>query len=126
MKTLPTFHFMLYAVIKAVRHPRTPIAYLYCPDCRLRFNANEKECPKCHNQVSGHPHAGDTHSTHQSHSPEDKREASIPWWGSVVCIVIGIGTWIASALLNIAPLGEAARVLVYIPLGSLFGLSLQR
>ena len=112
MKTLPAPKFMIYAVFKAVIHPRTPITYRYCSACRLRFNIKERECPKCHDKVSS--------------SPDPRQESAVPWWGAVLCIVIGIAAWIASALLNIAPLGEAARVLVYAPVGHLFGMSLQR
>ena len=113
MKTLnPAPKFLIYAVFRALRYPRTPISYYYCSNCRVRFPASSNECPKCGDKVES--------------SPDPKRESPIPWYGCVICVVIGIGTWIASALLNIPPLGEAARVLVYIPLGSLFGLSLQR
>lgn len=112
IKTLPAPKFLIYAVLRAVAHPRTPVAYRYCPHCRLRFNIKENACPKCHDKVSN--------------SPENRHESPIPWWGSVACIVIGIGAWIASALLSIPPLGEAARILVYVPIGHLFGMSLQR
>ncbi|GAJ04883.1 unnamed protein product, partial [marine sediment metagenome] len=37
------FRFMLYMLGQALRHPRTPIQYQYCPACKLRFN--EPECP---------------------------------------------------------------------------------
>ena len=104
--------FLIYAVFKAVIHPRTPLNYYYCTNCKIRFNAKERECPKCHDKVES--------------SPDPRQESAVPWWGSVLCILIGIGAWIASALLNIAPLGEAARVLVYAPVGHLFGMSLQR
>ncbi|MBA7686509.1 hypothetical protein ES703_94959 [subsurface metagenome] len=113
MKTLnPAPKFLIYAVIRALRHPKTPIIYLYCPDCRLRFNPNASECPKCHKKVG--------------HSPENRQESPLPWWGAVLCIIIGIGTWVTSACLEIPGLDEAARALVYIPLGSLFGMSLKR
>ena len=58
--------------------------------------------------------------------PDRKEISAIPWWGSILCIVVGIGAWIASALLNIAPLGEASRLLVYAPLGHLFSSSMRR
>ena len=59
-------------------------------------------------------------------TPERKEVSPVPWWGSMLCIIIGIGAWIASALLNISPLGEAARLLVYAPLTHLFSMSLPR
>lgn len=104
--------FIIYAVFKAVIHPRTPLTYYCCPDCKIRFNAKESECPKCHDKVES--------------SPDPKQESSVPWWGAVLCILIGIGAWVASACLKIPGLDEAARALVYIPLGGLFGMSLQR
>ncbi len=113
MKTLNSPpKFLIYAVLKALRHPRMPVSYYYCLSCRIRFPASANECPKCHDKVEG--------------SPDLRKEAAIPWWGSILCIVVGIGAWIASALLNITPLGEAARLLVYAPLGQLFGMSLMR
>ena len=112
MKTLPAPKFLIYAVFRAVRHPKQPITYFYCQNCELRFNANEPACPKCGEKVE--------------HSPDPRQESPLPWWGSCLCVVIGIGAWIASALLDIVPMAEAARILVYAPIGHLFGLSLQR
>ena len=99
-------------MVKAIRHPLTPIAYHYCSSCKLRFNIKETECPQCHEKVGS--------------SPENRKESSVPWWGSILCIVIGIGAWIVSACLHIDPMGEAARLLVYAPIGHLFGISLKR
>jgi len=111
MKTLnPAPKFMLWATWRAIRHPRTPITYLYCSGCKLRFNANEKECPKCHDKVE--------------HSPERREEAPLPWWGSVVVIILGIICWVLGVAVPVPGLDEAGRALVYIPLGSLFGMSL--
>ena len=112
MKTLPLFNFLLYAVIKAVRHPRTPITYFYCSSCKIRFPASARECPKCGDKVES--------------SPDPRKESPLPWYVSVLVILVGIGAWIASACLNIPGLDEAARAMVYIPLGSLFGMSLKR
>ena len=58
-------------------------------------------------------------------APGRKQISPLPWYGSVLIIALGIGGWVASALLNIAPLGEAARVLVWAPLGHLFGISIK-
>lgn len=113
MKTLdPMPKFLIYAVGQAIRHPRKAIAYGYCTDCKIRVPANSGECPKCGKKLKG--------------NPDTRQESPVPWWGSVACIVIGIGAWICSACLKVPGLDEAARVLVYIPLGSLFGMSLNR
>ncbi|MBA7680926.1 hypothetical protein ES703_89247 [subsurface metagenome] len=113
MKTLnPAPKFLIYAVFRAVRHPRTPISYFYCTKCKVRFPASSSECPKCGDKVG--------------ESPDPRQESPLPWWASIICIIIGIGAWIASAALQIGGLDEAARALVYIPLGSLFGMSLKR
>lgn len=112
MKTLNPPKFLIYAVFKAIWHPRTPISYFYCSGCKIRFPASSRECPKCGDKVG--------------ESPDEKRESPVPWYVSVIVILAGIGAWVASACLEIPGLDEAGRVLVYIPLGSLFGLSLQR
>lgn len=113
MKDISSPHkFLIYALRQAIRHPRQPIKYLYCPDCNLRFPGNSHECPKCGKKVGN--------------SPDIKQESALPWWGAVLCIIIGIGAWIASACLEVPGLDEAGRALVYIPLGSLFGMSLKR
>lgn len=113
MKTLnPAAKFLIYAVLRAIRHPRTPIAYYYCPQCKIRFNIKESGCPRCGDKVSS--------------SPENRRESPIPWYGSIIVIILGIICWVLGAQLEIAGLDEAGRALVYVPLGSLFGMSLQR
>jgi len=112
MKTLnPAPRFLIYAVWQAIRHPRQPITYLYCPECRIRLHPNEKECPVCQKKAGN--------------SPEVRQESPIPWWGSVLVIVIGVICWCTGAYFDIAGLDEAGRALVYIPLGSLFGMSLR-
>ena len=112
MKQLNTGRFLIYALSQAVRHPKKPITYLYCPECRVRLPANEKECPRCHKKAGS--------------SPEVRSESPVPWWGSVLVIIIGIACWVVAACLEIKGLDEAGRALVYIPLGSLFGMSLPR
>jgi len=103
--------FIAYCVLKSLRHPRAPVTYYYCLKCKVRFPASSSECPKCGDKVR--------------ESPDTKQGSPVPWYGAILCILIGIGAWIASALLNIAPLGEAARLLVYAPIGHLFGMSLK-
>ena len=112
MKTLPAPKFLIYMVFRAVRHPRTPISYYWCSKCRVRFPSSSSECPKCGDKVDK--------------SPANMKESPVPWWGALICIVIGIAAWVTSACLKIPGLDEASRVLVYVPLGSLFGMSLQR
>lgn len=112
MKELNPPKFLIYAVFRAVRRPRTPISYYYCTKCKIRFPNSAKECPKCHDKVES--------------SPDPRQESQIPWWGAVLCILIGIGAWVGGAYLEIPGLDEAGRALVYIPLGGLFGMSLQR
>ena len=113
MKTLNSApRFLIYAVWRAIRHPRQPITYLYCSECKVRLPANATECPVCRKKAGS--------------NPEVRNESPIPWWGSVVVIVIGITCWCVAAYFNISGLDEAGRALVYIPLGSLFGMSLPR
>jgi hypothetical protein len=113
MKKLdPAPKFFIYAVFRAIRYPRTPITYGYCSECKVRVIPNAGKCPICKKELEK--------------NPETRQESPIPWWGSVACILIGIGAWVTSACLKVPGLDEAARVLVYIPLGSLFGMSLKR
>lgn len=109
MKTLPVFHFIFYCTKSAVLHPKTRIAYFRCR-CGCRFPSSASECPKCGDKVE--------------HSPERREEAALLWYVSVLVIIIGIICWVLGAGLEIAGLAEAGRVLVYVPLGSLFGMSL--
>lgn len=104
--------FMVYSIRSAILHPKTRISYYYCKGCKLRFNPSEKECPKCHDKI-------DT-------TPERRQESAIPWYGAVIVIILGILCWIVGAAIPIPGLDEAGRALVYIPLGSLFGLSINR
>lgn len=60
----------------------------------------------------------------QSANPLPIIQSPIPWWGSIGILIIGILSWIASAAWDIHGLDEAARALVYIPLGNIFGMSL--
>ena len=110
MKTLPLFNFILYCTKNAILHPRSRIAYCYCSKCRTRFPASLTACPKCGDKVG--------------HSPERKEEAALPWYGSAIFIIIGVICWVLGAGLEISGLGEAGRILVYAPLGGLFGMSL--
>jgi len=104
--------FLIYAVLKALRHPRTPISYYYCSSCKIRFNTKEPACPKCGEKVG--------------HSPDNRQESAIPWWGCVTLIIIGAAIWGWSAACNIGGISELGRILVYLPLGNIFGMSLQR
>lgn len=112
MKTLePAPKFMLWAIWRAVRHPRTPITYLYCPSCRLRFSANAKECPNCHDKVGN--------------TPERRQQSPVPWYCSVMVIAFGVISLILGETVPIPGLAEVGRALVYIPLGNMFGLTLR-
>jgi hypothetical protein len=128
MKTLnPLPKFMLWAIWRALSHPRTPIEYLYCPACNLRFNPSETECPKCHDKIrnAGNKSAGDAENVGGGSSPELRQQSPVPWYGSIAVIVLGIVCWCLGAGIPIPGLDEAGRALVYVPLGNLFGLTLR-
>lgn len=59
-------------------------------------------------------------------SPERKEIQPLPWYGSVILIIVGAAIWGWAAACQIGGIDELGRVLVYIPMGSLFGMSLQR
>ncbi len=113
MKQLDTPKFLLYALSQALRHPRRPIVYLYCSECREKLlPGSVEECPRCGKEARS--------------TPEVRQESPIPWYGSVLVILIGIACWVVSGCFGITGLDEAGRALVYVPLGSLFGMSLRR
>ena len=113
MKTLKTVpKFMVYALSQAIRHPSTPVSYSYCPDRKQYLLDGEKVCPGCGKKLGN--------------SPQLKEMSPIPWWGAVLVIVVGISCWVIGGCLNITGLDEAGRALVYIPLGSLFGMSIPK
>lgn len=60
----------------------------------------------------------------QTGNPIPIKQSPIPWWGSITVLVIGILSWCMSAAFNITGLDEAARAMVYVPLGNIFGMSL--
>ena len=112
MKTLnPAPKFLIYMVFRALRHPRTPIIYYYCGKCKVRFSASSSTCPKCGDKVT--------------ETPERREESPVPWYGTVVFICLGILCWVLGVAIPVAGLDEAGRALVYVPLGSLFGLALR-
>ena len=59
-------------------------------------------------------------------SPGRKEVSPVPWYGCALLIIIGAAIWVGSATCNLASIAELGRVLVYIPMGSLFGMSLPR
>ena len=52
-------------------------------------------------------------------------QSPIPWWGSISILLMGVVAWCVSACMGIEGLDEAARAMVYIPLGNIFGMSLR-
>ena len=113
MKTLKTVpKFMVYALSQAIRHPATPLAFLYCPECKQYLFNGETVCSGCGKKLGN--------------SPQLKEISPIPWWGAVMVIVVGISCWVLGSCLDVVGLDEAGRALVYIPLGSLFGMSLPK
>ncbi len=110
IKTVPGF--MAFALSRAITHPKTPIRYYYCSDCGVNIPLGRTECPSCGLEVGN--------------SPEPRKISPIPWWGAVLVMLVGVASWVAGSCFNVTGLDEAGRALVYIPLGSLFGMSLPR
>ena len=112
MKTLNSPpKFLIYAVIKAIRHPRTPISYYVC-GCGCRFPNSAKACPKCGDKVE--------------HSPDHKEQSPIPWWGSAAIICVGVGVCVTGACFQLPTLDRVGDALVFIPLGNIFGMAIKR
>ena len=113
MKTLKTApKFMVYALSQAIRHPMTPVAFLYCPECKQYLINGEAVCPSCGKKLGN--------------SPQLKEMSPIPWWGAVLVIIVGVACWVMGSCFDVVGLDEAGRALVYIPLGSLFGMSIPK
>ena len=55
-----------------------------------------------------------------------KEVSPVPWYGCVILIIVGAAIWAGSAACEIVSITELGRVLVYIPIGHLFGMSLPR
>jgi hypothetical protein len=110
IKAVPKF--MVYALSRAVRHPGTPIVYRYCPECKQYLPDNETDCPGCGRKLGN--------------SPQLREMSPIPWWGALLVIIVGVACWVLGDCFDIIGLDEAGRALVYIPLGSLFGMSVPR
>jgi hypothetical protein len=110
LKTAPKF--MIYALSQAIRHPATPVSFLYCPECKQYLISGETICPICGKKLGN--------------SPQQKEMSPIPWWGAVLVIIVGVACWVMGSCFDVIGLDEAGGALVYIPLGSLFGMSLPR
>lgn len=109
---LKGYKFTAYCLKRAMTHPLQPISYYYCNNCRIRFSSELQSCPRCGDKLSD--------------SPVIRHQSPVPWYGSVGVIAIGITCWILGASIPVSGLDEAGRALVYIPLGNLFGLSINR
>jgi len=73
-----------------------------------------------------HPRTPIIYHNRTSDPPVYKQGSPIPWWGSVGVILIGVICWVIGTKFQVTGLDEAARAMVYVPLGNLFGLSLQK
>lgn len=51
------------------------------------------------------------------------KQAPTPWWLSLAILLLGIMVWILSEWRAIPALGEPARLMVYGPIGNIFGMS---
>ena len=112
-KDLSSWHkFLLHAIRSSLRHPRKPIEFYQCNKCGTRFLTNRPECPKCGEEV---------------HNPAEKKTLSpVPWYASMLLILLGVVTWATVGIHHQTELIEAARILIYAPMGTLFGLSWKR
>jgi hypothetical protein len=103
--------FTAWALKQSVLHPRTPLTYYYCTDCETWLHPGASECPSCGKKVGN--------------SPKLVTQSQVPWWGSIIFLIIGVICWCMGAKFDIGGLDEAGRALVYIPLGSIFGLNIR-
>ena len=59
----------------------------------------------------------------QSANPVPMELSPIPWWGSLLVLIMGIVSWCFAAHFNIEGLSEASRALVYCSLMHIFDMS---
>ena len=112
VKTLPYLNYLVYAVGKSIRHPRTPVRFGWCSVCGQRVHPDQTHCPLCRHVIE--------------ENPEHFRESPIPWWGTILTLCIGITLWVIAERIPITSLTEPARLLTYGPIGSLFGLGTRK
>lgn len=108
-KLEPWPRFMIWALRNSVSHPRSPLRYYYCKVCDCRIPPDATECPSCGDKMCN--------------SPIPMKRSPIPWWGALLVMVLGISCWIIGGLLDLSSIEEVGRPLVYVPLGSIFGMS---
>lgn len=75
----------------------------------------------CMGQSIIHPITG----TCQLGNPAPIKISPIPWWGSIAILILGIASWITAEVMHSTGLVEAARAMVYLPLGNIFGMSVE-
>jgi hypothetical protein len=59
-------------------------------------------------------------------NPSSRLASQIPWLGSLVVLIIGIVCVCISAHYQITDLREAGKAMIYLPLGSFYGLATNR
>lgn len=59
----------------------------------------------------------------QKSNPVPMELSPIPWWGSILILVLGIVSWCFATKFSIEGLDEAARAMVYCPLMHIFDMS---
>ncbi len=107
-----TIKFMMWSIYKSFQKPRSEIEYYYCHVCDVRMDKNIGICPDCGRQIGN--------------SPQKETRSPIPWQASVLLIVLGIISLIIGSCLSIPALDRVGDVLVLLPLGNLFGMSLKK
>lgn len=71
----------------------------------------------CTLQALKHPRRRITHCS----TPLPSAQSPLPWFVCVLVIVLGITTWILSAVFKVSEISEVARPMIYGPLAYMFG-----
>lgn len=58
-------------------------------------------------------------------NPAKVEQSPVPWKVSLVVLVLGLASMVVAEVMDISSLGEVARLLVYAPIGSIFGMGTQ-
>jgi len=58
-------------------------------------------------------------------NPTKVEQSPVPWRVSLIVLILGLASLIIAEVMDIDSLGEIARLMVYAPMGSIFGMGTQ-
>jgi hypothetical protein len=112
MKSPIQFEGRLWAHVlgQSLLHPRRKVGILYCTDCDIRYQHGN--CPICGKEIG--------------HSPKHQDINPVPWYGSLIVMVLGLITVVIGCLLKDSAVSQLGGYLATLAAGTLFGLGVKR